>query len=169
VDLQLLPRPPKPGLYSVTGDQTLIPYALRALTHAFVPQHRIVWVDACNQFNAHWIAQSARMAHIDSRAALSAFKYARPFTAFQLETMVAEKLLSAVRQSRALLAVIADPISLYEEAEEQRYSIHKSFEHLTHALHALSRELAILLLITQPRPSLYGQRLLRLSDRTSAR
>src|SRR6266581_4489307 len=90
--LQLLPRPPKPGLYAATGDRDLISWSLRALAVTFAPENRIVWIDAANQFNAHWIAQSARAFHKDSKEILRSFKYARPFTAFQLETMVNQKL-----------------------------------------------------------------------------
>src|SRR6476620_5440605 len=101
MDLQLLPRPPKPGLYAATGDSYLIPWALRALAVTFTPEHRIVCIDAANQFNAHWVAQSARLFHKDSKEVLRAFKYARPFTAFQLDTMVNEKLLPAVQKCQA--------------------------------------------------------------------
>src|SRR5450631_3854841 len=104
-DLQLIPRPPRPGLYVATGED-IIPRALRALAVTFAPEHRIVWIDAANQFNAHWVARSARVFHKDSKAVLRAFQYARPFTAFQLEAMVNQKLLPAVQQSHALFAVI---------------------------------------------------------------
>src|SRR5271154_3483557 len=102
MDLQLLPRPPKPGLYTATGHAALIAFALRALVITFSPEHRIVWIDAANQFDAHWIANSARAFHKDSKEVLRSFKYARPFTAFQLETMVNQKLLPAVRSAGAL-------------------------------------------------------------------
>src|SRR5687768_2744432 len=107
--LQLLPRPPRPGLYTAVGDSDLISWSLRALAVAFAPENRIVWVDAANQFNAHWVAQSARAFHKDSKEVLRSFKYARPFTAFQLEAMVNQKLLAAVERHSALFAVIADP------------------------------------------------------------
>jgi len=164
-DLQLLPRPPKPGLYAAVGDAYLISWSLRALAVAFTPENRIVWVDAANQFNAHWIGQSARAFHKDSKEVLRSFKYARPFTAFQLETMVNHKLLPAVRGAGALFAVIADPLTLYEAAEGQNYAIHRSFELFTGGLRALARQLAILLLIPSPKPTPYYHRLIRMSDR----
>src|SRR5664279_5114516 len=165
MDLQLLPRPPSPGIYAATGDTYLIPWALRALTETFTPEYRLVWIDAANQFNAHWVARSARVFHKDSKEVLRSFKYARPFTAFQLETMVNQKLLPAVRGAGALFAVIADPLMLYEAAEEQNYSIHRSFELFTGGLRALARQLAILLLIPSPKPTPYYHRLIRMSDR----
>ncbi len=164
MDLQLLPRPPKPGLYAATGDHHLIPWALRALAVTFTPESRIVWIDAANQFNAHWVAQSGRTHHKNSKEVLHAFKYARPFTAFQLEAMVNQKLLAAVRKYQALFAVIASPLWLYEEAEDQKYATPHSFELFTNGLRLLSKELAILILIPDPKPTPYFHQLIGMAD-----
>jgi hypothetical protein len=158
----LIPRPPSPGLYAATGED-IIPRALRALAVTFAPEHRIVWIDAANQFNAHWVALSARVFHKDSKAVLRSFLYARPFTAFQLETMVNQKLLPAVRRSHALFAVIAGPLWLYEEAEDQKYATQRSFTLFTEGLRRLSKELAILLLIPHAKPTAYLRRLLAIA------
>ena len=133
--LQLLPRPPRPGLYAAVGDADLISWSLRALAVTFAPEHRIVWIDAANQFNAHWVAHSARVFHKDSKEVLRSFKYARPFTAFQLETMVNQKLLPAVPAPRAP-SLPSSPIRswLYEAAEDQKYAIQHSFELFTEGL-----------------------------------
>ena len=155
-----LPRPPKPGLYAATGDRDLIPWALRALAVTFTPEHRIVWIDAANQFNAHWVAQSGRTYHKSSKDVLHAFKYARPFTAFQLEAMVNQKLLPAAKRYQALFAVIASPLWLYEEAEDQKYATQHSFDLFTSGLRRLSKMLAILLLIPEPKPTPYYHRLI---------
>jgi hypothetical protein len=163
MDLQLLPRPPKPGLYAATGNGALLPWALRALAVTFTPQHRIVWIDAANQFNAHWVAQSGRAYHKNSKDVLRAFKYARPFTAFQLEAMVNQKLVSAMHKYQALFAVIASPLWLYEEADDQ-YATQHSFDLLTSGLRQLSKHLAILLLIPDPKPTPYYHRLIRMAD-----
>jgi len=163
--LQLLPRPLKPGLYSAVGDQDLISWSLRAIAITFAPARRIVWIDAANQFNAHWIAQSARAFHKDSKEVLRSFKYARPFTAFQLENMVNQKLLPAVQSSRALFAVIGDPITLYEQAEDQSYATTHSFELFANGLENLAKQMAILLLIPSPKESLYYRKLLRISNK----
>lgn len=163
--IELLPKPPGPGLYAALGDRDLIHRSLRALTVAFTPQHRILWVDAANQFNAHWIAQSARAHRLNSREALRAFHYARPFTAFQLESMVNLKLLAAFRKHESLFAVIADPLSLYEHAEAQAYSISRSFALFQKGLKDLTQEIAILLLIPSPENTLNFQRLLQISTR----
>jgi len=164
MDLQLLPRPPKPGLYAATGDSYLIPWALRTLTQTFTPEYRLVWIDAANQFNAHWVAQSARVFHKDTKEVLRAFKYARPFTAFQLETMVNEKLLPAVKSHRALFAVIASPLWLYEEAENQKYATQHSFELFLAGLRRLSKQLAILLLVPEPKSTPYYHQLIQIAD-----
>ena len=161
-DLQFIPRPPRPGLYAASAVD-VIPRALRALAVIFTPKNSIVWIDAANQFNAHWVAHSARVFNKDAKSVLSAFNYARPFTAFQLETMVNHKLLPAMQKSRALFAVIAHPLWLYEEAQEQKYATQHSFDLFTAGLERLAKEMSILLLLPPGKSTPYRRRLLQIA------
>src|SRR5436190_24292825 len=92
--LTIVPNPPRPGLYVVLGPRDLVPWALQSITMTFSPKP-IVWIDAANKFNTHWIAMNARSQYKDTNEVLRSYHVARPFTAHQLEAMVTQKLEAA--------------------------------------------------------------------------
>jgi hypothetical protein len=155
----LLPSPLKPGVYAVLGPQNLIPWALETLTRTVSPQP-VVWIDAANRFNAHWVSISARAVYKDPVEVLRSFHVARPFTAYQLEAMVTQKLLSAVRRYGALFSVIADPLSLYEGAEGRDSQVHHSFRRFIQGVREVARVSPLALLIPEPGPKRYFKNLL---------
>jgi hypothetical protein len=152
--ISLIPNPPRPGLYAVLGPQDLIPWALQEMTLRFSPKP-IVWIDAANKFNAHWIAMNARTQYKDTREVLRSYHVARPFTAYQLEAMVTQKLTAAAARYRALFSVIADPLSLYEGAEGRDTQVHQSFRRFIDGLRAAATLSPIVLLIPEPGPQRY--------------
>lgn len=152
--LILLPSPPRPGLYLIMGPHGVIPWALDSVTRSFSP-HPVVWVDAANKFNAHGIAFSAQSVRKDPATVLSSFHVARPFTAYQLEAIVSEKLLDAVYKTHALFAVIADPLSLYQAAEGRDSQVRQSFHRFIAGVQKASEECPVVLLVPEPGPPAY--------------
>src|ERR1017187_417782 len=124
--LSVVPLPPRPGLYLILGSHDVIPWALQRMTLTFSPKP-IIWIDAANRFNAHWVSIVARSVYKDPAVVLSSFHVARPFTAYQLEAMMTQKLLPAARRYQAFFSVIADPLSLYEGAEGRDTQVRQSY------------------------------------------
>src|SRR5690348_5333267 len=87
----IVPQPP-PGLYITVGPDNLVYWALETLSKTVAHPARVLWVDGANAFNAYMVAAAARMAQKDPSDVLRAYQVARPFTAYQLEAMVCEKL-----------------------------------------------------------------------------
>src|ERR1035437_9114297 len=115
--LTIVPQPPPPRLYVTIGPEPLVSWALERLTQTLVFPARVVWVDAANAFNAYLVAAAARSSGKDPTRVLRSYLAARPFTAYQLEAMVSEKTLTAARRFGAILCVMADPLSLFADAE----------------------------------------------------
>jgi hypothetical protein len=152
--LTIVPNPPRPGLYVVLGPNDLVPWALQSITMTFSPKP-IVWIDAANQFNLHWIAMNARAQYKNTNQVLSSYRVARPFTAYQLEAMVTQKLVPAALNHRAFFSVIADPLSLYEGAEGRDTQVHQSFKRFIQGLKDAATQTPIVLLIPEPGPQRY--------------
>ena len=143
-----LPVPPPPGLYLIFGPSDLVPRMLEVVTRGMACEANVLWVDATNTFDAHRVAVLARSINKNPYEVLRSFRIARPFTAYQLEAMVSEKLLPALRQSKGLFSVITDPLPLYEEARKQDRYWQKSYSRWISSLKELSRESAVLVLIS---------------------
>ena len=111
--LTIVPQPPPPGLYVTLGPRNLVEWALETLSKTIAYPSRIVWVDGANAFNAYLVSMAARSVLKDPVQVLRSFQVARPFTAYQLEAMVCEKLLPAVRRVNAMVSVVADPLRLF--------------------------------------------------------
>jgi hypothetical protein len=162
--LPFLSNPPRPGLYAIQGPSDLVPWALQVMTLTFSPSP-IVWIDAANKFNAHGVAMNARAHHQDPNTVLRAYHVARPFTAYQLEMMVTQKLLPAAFRYRALFSVIADPLSLYEGAEGRDTQLDQSFRRFIDGLSEAAIHAPIVALIPEPVPRRYYGALLQITSR----
>jgi hypothetical protein len=72
-----------------------------------------VFVDGGNTFNPYLIAEIARSHSLDSRAVLEKVYVSRAFTAYQLSSLILEKLESALKRRRAGLLIVSDVTSLF--------------------------------------------------------
>jgi hypothetical protein len=72
-----------------------------------------VFVDGGNMFNPYSVAEIARGYGLDSRAALGKIHVSRAFTAYQLSSLILEKVDSALRKRRAQLLIVSDISSLF--------------------------------------------------------
>ena len=154
--LSIVPQPPPPGLYLTLGPEGLCSWALESLTRTLASPSRIVWVDAANAFNAYLVAMAARSVLKDPREALRAFQVARPFTAYQLEVMVTEKTRPAVERLRALVAVVADPLRLFAEAEGRDTQLRLCYQRFLAGLKALAQNTAVVVLSSSARSAYTG-------------
>ena len=105
--------PPGPGVYIATGPSGLPSWFLHALCPALGRGARVFWIDAGNCFDAYGASYAARQLGLDPRPVLSRVRLARPFNAFQLETIVRSKVPPLWRGEPI---VLSDPLPmLYDE------------------------------------------------------
>jgi hypothetical protein len=72
-----------------------------------------VFVDGGNSFSPYEVAENARDYGLDCKAALERVYVSRAFTAYQLSSLILEKLRSVLRKTRARLLVVSDVASLF--------------------------------------------------------
>jgi hypothetical protein len=147
--LSVVPLPPRPGLTLVFGPHDVVLWALQVMTIVFSPKP-IVWVDAANRFVTPWISTVARSVQKDPSVVLASFHMMRPFTAYQLEAAVTQKLLASAIRHQAFFSVIADPLSLYEGAEGRDTQVQQSFRRFVKVLHEVSAQIPLVLVIPEP-------------------
>lgn len=164
--LSIVPEPPPPGLFVTLGPEWLITWALEQITKTIVCPARVVWVDAANAFNAYIVAIAARTAAKDPTAVLRSYQVARPFTAFQLETMISEKTLRMAQASDVLLSVVADPLRLFVDAEGRDTQIQQCYRRFIRGLKKVAEQRPVLVL--SPSEHLrYREPLLRAATRVT--
>lgn len=73
----------------------------------------VIFVDGGNLFNPYLIAEIARSHGLDSRLVLQKIYVSRAFTAYQLSSLILEKLELFLRRRRAKLLVVSDIASLF--------------------------------------------------------
>jgi hypothetical protein len=73
----------------------------------------IAFVDGGNMFNPYLVAEIARSYGLDSREALEKIYVSRAFTAYQLSSLILEKLDSALKRNRFGLLIVSDITSLF--------------------------------------------------------
>jgi hypothetical protein len=132
------------------------------MTVVFSPKP-IVWVDAANRFVTPWISTVARSVQKDPSVVLASYHMMRPFTAYQLEAAVTQKLLASAIRHQAFFSVIADPLSLYEGAEGRDTQVQQSFRRFVQGLHEVSAQIPLALLIPEPGPLRYLPQLLSMA------
>jgi hypothetical protein len=72
-----------------------------------------VFVDGGNSFSPYEVSESARDYGLDCKAALERVYVSRAFTAYQLSSLILEKLRSVLRKTRARLLIVSDVASLF--------------------------------------------------------
>jgi RecA/RadA recombinase len=73
----------------------------------------VVFVDGGNSFSPYIVAELARSYGLDSRATLENIYISRAFTAYQLSSLVLEKLEPFLKSKKAKLLVVSEVSSLY--------------------------------------------------------
>jgi hypothetical protein len=96
------------------GPQGFAAWTLTSLTPGLAEGGRVLWVDGSNRFDLHGLARAARARGVDPRAVLSRVDLARPFTAFQLEKLVAS-VLPSMPDRRPV--VLSDPLALFYDPD----------------------------------------------------
>ena len=72
-----------------------------------------VFVDVGNSFSSYEVAETARDYSLDCRAVLERVYISRAFTAFQLSSLILEKLYSVLRKTKSRLLVVSDITALF--------------------------------------------------------
>jgi hypothetical protein len=73
----------------------------------------VVFVDGGNSFNPYSVSEIAQSHGLDSRLVLEKIYISRAFTAYQLSSLILEKLESFLRRKRSKLLVVSDVTSLF--------------------------------------------------------
>lgn len=140
VQESLLPEPLRNGLYLLSGERDLIArfqYLLVSRWDAFeVP---LLWLDAGNALNPYLLSIAARRFGYDPEAVLRGIRVARPFTAFQLGSLVRKSVCAVRRGGPLSLVVLTDPLLHFYDSGVGLKRLRPCFERFLQGLDHLRR------------------------------
>ncbi|MBI5596102.1 MAG: hypothetical protein HY928_08450 [Elusimicrobia bacterium] len=151
-------------VHTVVGSSWLPAWFLSALCPALERGMSVRWIDAGNRFDAYGLGRTARDSGADPRRVLNHVRLARPFNAFQLESMLG-RLGSETGPEDPV--VVSDPLALLYDEELPDEEARRLAPRLARALKALPSNCVVLTVErqTSPERAALGEAVLAASDR----
>jgi hypothetical protein len=124
----------------------------------------VVFVDGGNSIDPYGIARICRARRLDARLVLSRIRVARAFTAYQLSTLVNERLDWAVRESAAGTIVVACPLDLLFDKDVPWRESYQLTRRSLGEIKAIAREAGVVAIVTHYSPRPLSRRMAALLD-----
>lgn len=110
----------------------------------------VIFVDGGNSFNIHQIARLAEIHQLEPQQTLDRIHISRAFTAYQLTSLIMEKLQKSVEKSQAKLVVISDIAELFLDPDIPEEEVRSVFNQVLSYLSNFARNNQIILIVTFP-------------------
>lgn len=110
----------------------------------------VIFIDGGNTFRLYQIAQLARTHQLDPKRTLERIYISRAFTAYQMASLILEKLQDAVSLFGAKLAVISDIAASFLDKDVPEEETREVFSQVTAYLSDLTRKNQLVLIATYP-------------------
>ena len=128
----------------------------------------VVFIDGANTFRLYQITRLARLHQIDPKQALDRIFISRAFTAYQMTSLLLQKLEDAVNAYNAKLVIISDIAAMFLDKDVQDEEAKRIYSQITINLSRFAREHRAIVVATYP-PHIDNQRNLYLQAVTSGR
>jgi hypothetical protein len=128
------------------GTTAVLPLSLLLCVRAQLPPQlgglgtEVVFVDGGNTFRLYKVSRFAQIHQLNPRSVLERIHIARAFTAYQMASLIMDKMESAVRQLHAKLVVVSDLAGLFMDKDIPDEEARRIFSHVTAYLSAFAKE-----------------------------
>jgi len=100
----------------------------------------VIFVDGGNTFRLYNVSRLAQIHQLNPRNVLERIHIARAFTAYQLTSLVMDKMKIAVKRLRAKLVIVSDIAGLFMDKDIPDEEARRVFSHITAYLSTFARE-----------------------------
>jgi hypothetical protein len=128
------------------GTTAVLPLSLLLCVRAQLPPQLgglgtdVIFVDGGNTFRLYNVSRLAQIHQLNPRNVLERIHIARAFTAYQLTSLVMDKMEVAVKRLRAKLVIVSDIAGLFMDKDIPDEEARRVFSHITAYLSAFARE-----------------------------
>lgn len=110
----------------------------------------VVFLDGGNTFKLYQITRLARLHQLDPKQVLDRIYISRAFTAYQMTSLVLQKLEDAVKSCNAKLVIISDIAAMFLDKDVQDEEAKRIFSQVTTRLLNFAREQDVIVVATYP-------------------
>ena len=128
----------------------------------------VVFIDGANTFRLYQTTRLARLHHLDPKQALDRIYISRAFTAYQMASLILQKLEDAVKKYDAKLVIISDIAAMFLDKDVQDEEAKRIYTQITSRLSRFAQENQVIVVATYP-PHVDSQRNFYLQAVTSGR
>jgi hypothetical protein len=136
------------------GTRTVLPLTLLLAVRAQLPSHlgglktNVVFVDGGNTFRLYDVSRIAQLHHLDPKQVLERIFISRAFTAYQMTSILLEKLKKAVHKFNSKLVIVLDISGLYSDKDVPKREAKSVFNQLTTYLSKFAEENQLITIAT---------------------
>ena len=136
------------------GTPSVMPLALLLSVRAQLPPQlgglatNVIFVDGGNTFRLYKVSRIAQLHQLDPREVLERIYISRAFTAYQMTSVILEKLDETVDTYNSKLVIISDIAGLYLDKDVPAEEAKEVFAQLTAYLSKLAREKQVIVIAT---------------------
>lgn len=138
------------------GFSSILPLSLLLCVRAQLPyqlgglETNVVFVDGGNTFRLYGVSHVAQLHELDPKRALERIFISRAFTAYQITSLVLDKLQTVVEKYRSKLVIISDIAGLYLDKDVPKREAKDVFNQLTVYLLKFAKENQVIVVTTYP-------------------
>jgi hypothetical protein len=110
----------------------------------------VVFVDGGNTFRLYQVSRLAQLYHMNPRTVLERIHISRAFTAYQMASLIMEKLKEAVERYDAKLVIVSDIAGLFLEKDIPEEEARSIFSQATAYVARFVKEKQLILIATYP-------------------
>ena len=110
----------------------------------------VIFVDGGNTFRLYQVARLAQLHQLNPREVLECIYISRAFTAYQMTSLIMEKLKETVKRYDAKLVIISDIAGFFLDKDIQDEEARRIFSQVTAYLSTFAKENQLILIATYP-------------------
>ena len=111
---------------------------------------KTVFIDGANTFRLYHITRLARLHQLDPKQALDRIYISRAFTAYQMTTLILQKLEDAVKDCNSKLVIVSDIAAMFLDKDVEDEEAKRIYSQVTTHLSNFAKEHQIIIVATYP-------------------
>jgi hypothetical protein len=110
----------------------------------------VIYIDGANTFRLYQTTRLARLCHLDPKQALDRIYISRAFTAYQMTSLVLQKLGDAVKTCNAKLVIISDVAAMFLDKDVEEEEAKRIYSQVINRLSKFAKESQTVVIATYP-------------------